>query len=112
MHHFFLNAKLRDIHLTGVRPDYEGSITLDEQYMLKAGILPFEEVHVLNMNTGSRIITYAITGEKGTGQIELNGPAARMAMIGDEIMVLTYVMLDPLEARNHKPRIISIKPRA
>jgi aspartate 1-decarboxylase len=112
MHHMFLNAKIRDIHLTAVRPDYEGSITLDEEYMNKAGIHPFEEVHILNLNTGNRIVTYAITGEKGSGRVELNGPAARSGMVGDEIMVLSYVMLDPTEVRGHMPRIISIKPRS
>ncbi|MBN1128485.1 MAG: aspartate 1-decarboxylase [Chitinispirillaceae bacterium] len=111
MYHLFLNGKIRDIRLTGVKPDYEGSITLDENYMEQAGILPFEEVHVLNLNTGSRIVTYAITGGKGSGRVELNGPAARSGMVGDEIMVLTYVMLDSMEAKNHKPRIISINPR-
>jgi aspartate 1-decarboxylase len=107
----FLSGKIRDIHLTALRPDYEGSITLDEEYMEKAGILPYEEVHVLNLNSGNRIITYAIKGERGSGCVELNGPAARHGMVGDEIMVLTYTFLQPHEIPDHSPKIIAINPK-
>ena len=107
----FLNGKLRDIRITGVNLEYEGSITLDADYMEKAGILPDEEVHVLNINTGSRLITYAIKGERGSGIVELNGPAARLGMVGDKIMVLTYAMLSPDEIAGHKPKIISVNPK-
>lgn len=111
MHHIFLRAKIRDLCLTALRPDYEGSITLDEEYLERAGIHPNEEVHVLNLNTGNRIVTYAIKGKKGSGVVELNGPAARSGMIGDEIMVLSYVLLEPSEIKGHVPRIVSIKPK-
>lgn len=111
MQRAFLKAKIRDFCLTAVRPDYEGSITLDEDYMERAGILPFEEVHVLNLNAGTRIITYAIAGARGSGSVELNGPAARHGMVGDEIMVLTYALLEPEEIKQHEPRIISIHPK-
>ena len=108
MQHLFLNAKIRDIRLTAIRPDYEGSITIDEAYLEKAEIHPFEEVHVLNLNTGSRIVTYAIKGPRGSRCVELNGPAARSGMVGDEIMVLSYVLLEPSEIPGHTPRIVSI----
>jgi aspartate 1-decarboxylase len=111
MHHIFLNAKIRDFNLTALRPDYEGSITIDEEYLERAGINQYEEVHVLNLNTGNRIVTYAIKGKRGSGCAELNGPAARSGMPGDEIMVLSYVMLEPFEINGHAPRIISIKPK-
>jgi len=107
----FLSGKIRDISLTALRPDYEGSITLDEAYMEKAGILPYEEVHVLNLNSGNRIITYAIKGPRGSGAVELNGPAARHGMVGDEIMVLTYSFLLPEEIPDHSPKIVSINPK-
>jgi aspartate 1-decarboxylase len=110
MYRMFLSGKIRDIHLTALRPDYEGSITLDEEYMEKAGILPFEEVHVLNLNDGTRLITYAIKGARGTGCVELNGPAARHGMVGDEIMVLTYSFLQPHEIPGHEPKIVCINP--
>ena len=106
-----LKAKLHTAAVTECLPDYEGSISLDEEYLERAGIHPFEEVHVLNLNTGNRIVTYAIKGKKGSGCVELNGPAARSGMVGDEIMILTYVLLEPSEIKNHAPRIVSIKPK-
>jgi aspartate 1-decarboxylase len=106
----FLHSKIRDIRLTAVRPDYEGSITIDGEYLAKAGILPYEEVHVLNLSSGARIVTYAITGTTGSGCVELNGPAARLGIPGDEIMVLTYALLDETELERHTPTIISINP--
>lgn len=106
----FLNSKIRDIRITGTFLEYEGSITLDENYLDKACILPNEEVHVLNVDTGTRLITYAIRGERGSGVVELNGPAARLGMTGDRVMVLTYAMLCPDEIANHKPTVICINP--
>jgi aspartate 1-decarboxylase len=111
MQRMFLSAKIRDIRITALRPDYEGSILLDEEYMEKAGILPFEEVHVLNLNAGTRIITYAIKGKRGSGCVELNGPAARHGMVGDEVMVLTYLLLEPQEIAGHKPLIVCINQK-
>jgi aspartate 1-decarboxylase len=108
MYRMFLNSKLRDVRITGVNLEYEGSITIDEDYLERAGILPDEEVHVLNVNTGTRLTTYVIKGERGSGIMELNGPAARLGMVGDRIMVLTYAMLEPSEIASHKPKIISV----
>ena len=79
MYRRFLNAKIRDIRITGTYLDYEGSITLDEDRIEKAGMLPNEEVQVLNVETGARFTTYVIKGERGSGAVELNGPAARLA---------------------------------
>jgi aspartate 1-decarboxylase len=104
----FLKAKLRDIRITGTYIDYEGSITLDEKYMEEADILPFEEVHVLNVESGTRFITYAIKGEGGSHAVELNGPAAHLGKIGDRVMVLTYAYLTEEESGVSKPRIVSI----
>lgn len=106
----FLNAKIRDIRITKTYLEYEGSITLNEDYLERAGIQPNEEVHVLNADTGARIITYAIKGERGSGAVELNGPAARTGMVGDRIMVLSYAMLSPEDIPGHKPRIVCVKP--
>ena len=111
MYRMFLNGKIRDVRITGVNLEYEGSITVDENYLEKAGILADEEVHVLNVDTGTRLLTYAIKGKRGSGIIELNGPAARLGMVGDRVMILTYAMLSPEEIKNHKPRIISINPK-
>jgi len=111
MYRMFLHSKIRDVRITGVNLEYEGSITIDEDYLEQSGILPDEEVHVLNVNTGTRLITYVIRGERGSGIMELNGPAARLGMVGDRIMVLTYCMLSPEEIKTHKPTIISIGSR-
>jgi aspartate 1-decarboxylase len=111
MQRIFLNSKIRGIKITALRLDYEGSITLDEKYMKMAGILLYEEVHLLNLNSGTRIITYAIRGKRGSGCIELNGPAARHGMVGDELVVLTYIFLEPEEIANHKPHIVCINPK-
>jgi aspartate 1-decarboxylase len=109
MYRTFLRSKIRDIRLTGLNLEYEGSITIDADYLERAGILPDEQVQVLNMNSGERLTTYAIKGERGSGIAELNGPAARIGgMIGDKVMVLTYAMLSPEEIANHKPTVISI----
>ena len=85
-----LKSKIHKIKVTQTELHYEGSITLDKELMRKANILPFEKVEVLNLNTGIRIETYAIEGPEGSGVVCLNGPAARTAQVGDEIIVLAY----------------------
>ena len=110
MYRMFLSGKIRDIRLTATYLEYEGSITLDEEYLERAGIQPNEEVHVLNVDTGMRIITYAIKGERGSGTVQLNGPAARHGMVGDRVMVLSYALLSPDEIPGHTPKIVCINP--
>ncbi|MDG5813591.1 aspartate 1-decarboxylase [Chitinispirillales bacterium ANBcel5] len=109
MFRMFLYSKIRDVRITGVNLHYEGSITIDEDYLERSGILANEEVHVLNVNTGTRLTTYVIKGERGSGKVELNGPAARLGMVGDNIMILSYAMLSPEEIENHEPTIINIE---
>jgi aspartate 1-decarboxylase len=105
-----LKSKIRDIRITSTLPNYEGSITLDAEYMEKSGICENEEVHVLNAENGIRFTTYAITGARGSKAVELNGPAARLGLVGDRIMVLAYALFTEEECAHHKPRIISIDP--
>jgi aspartate 1-decarboxylase len=104
----FFSAKLRDVKITGTYVDYEGSITLDEDYLEQTGILPYEEVHVLNIESGTRFITYAIKGKRGSGAVELNGPAAHLGTVGDRVMILTYAYLTKEEIPGHQPRVVSI----
>jgi aspartate 1-decarboxylase len=106
----YLNGKIRDIRITAARIDYEGSITLDEEYMEKAGIEPNEEVQVLNIANGERFTTYAIKAKRGSGAVQLNGPAARLGLVGDPVMVLSYIFLTPEEAANHTPKIVRVTP--
>ncbi|MGE4169595.1 MAG: aspartate 1-decarboxylase [Candidatus Margulisiibacteriota bacterium] len=85
-----LKAKISYGKLTHTELLYEGSITLDEDVMDAVGIRDNEQVHVVNLNNGERLITYAIAGARGSGVFGLNGPAARLGMVGDEIHVLAY----------------------
>ncbi len=85
---------------------YEGSITIDRDIMDKAGLVPYEQVMVSNLNNGERFETYVIEGERGSGIIGLNGPTARKGMAGDRIIIFSYTYLEEKEIANFKPRII------
>ena len=110
MYRRFLNAKIRDIRITGTYLEYEGSITLDQDWLDQAGVLPNQEVHVLNLENGTRFTTYVISGERGSGAVELNGPAAHLAEVGDRVMVLSYALLHPDEIDGHEPTVIRVNP--
>lgn len=87
---------------------YEGSITIDEELLKIADILPHEKVQVVNLNNGSRLDTYTLVGPAGSGMICLNGPAARLGAIGDEVIIIAYSQMSDEEARNHKPKIVLV----
>ena len=103
-----LKAKIHRAWVTGAELYYEGSIAIDQDLLDAVDILPGEQVQVLNMNTGARLITYAIHAESGSGTMMLNGPAARLGEIGDEISVLAYAQMDDDEARTFKPKKIRV----
>jgi len=103
MKRFMLKGKIHGGHITRTRLDYDGSITVDLKVLNAAGIAPFEMVHVLNLNNGERAETYAIAGKPGSGAMELNGPAARLGEIGDEIVVLAYALFE--EGESSSPRV-------
>lgn len=102
-----LKAKIRDIKISSVNLEYEGSIMIDEVLLKRATILPYEQVDVVNLNNGNRLTTYAIVGEAGSGVIQLNGAAARAGMPNDPIMVICYSYLDEAKAIDYKPVIVS-----
>ena len=106
---FMLKGKIQGGRITRTRLDYEGSITVDIKALKAAGISPFEMVHVLNLNNGERAETYAIAGKPGSGAMELNGPAARLGEIGDEIVVLAYALYG--EGEEARPRVAKLKGR-
>jgi aspartate 1-decarboxylase len=108
MQRIMLKSKIHRATVTGTDINYQGSITLDEALLEKADILPGEQVHVLNLNNGERIITYTIVAPRGSGIALLNGPAARMAVPGDEVVILTYCSVDESEVRAHKPTIVLV----
>ncbi len=85
---------------------YIGSITIDEDLMDAANLIENERVHVLNLNNGERLETYVIKGKRGSGEVCLNGAAARKVMVGDVVIIMSYAMLDFKEAKSFKPTII------
>jgi aspartate 1-decarboxylase len=103
-----LKSKIHRAKLTGTDLDYEGSITIDRTLLEAADILPGEQVHVLNLNNGQRLVTYAIEAEAGSGTVLLNGPAARLGMAGDLVVILTYAALTDDEARTHRPKVVQV----
>jgi aspartate 1-decarboxylase len=103
-----LKSKIHRARVTDANIDYEGSITIDRKLMAAADILPFEQLQVLNINNGARFSTYAIEGEDGSGEICLNGAAARLAVKGDLVIILTYCDVSEEEARDHLPKIVYV----
>jgi aspartate 1-decarboxylase len=103
-----LKSKIHRATVTEGNINYEGSITIDKQLMEAADILPYEQVQVLNINNGARFSTYTIEGKPGSGEICLNGAAARLAVKGDLVIILTYTDMPEEEARNYKPIIVQV----
>jgi aspartate 1-decarboxylase len=105
MQRIMLKSKLHRARVTATEIDYEGSIAIDEDLLERVGILPFEQVHIYNINTGTRFITYAITAERGSGSFSINGAAARLAQINDRIIVAAYGMIDT-EQEIHNAQVV------
>ena len=106
MYLHLLKSKLHCATVTEANLNYMGSITIDEDLMDAAGLLPNEQVHVVNNNNGERIETYVIRGERGSGCICLNGAAARKFQVGDSIIIMAYATMTVEEAQNFSPRVI------
>ena len=101
-----LKSKIGHATVTKAELHYEGSITIDSTVLKAAGMIPGEKVHVLNENTGSRIETYTIAGKPGSGEVCLNGPAARHGYIGDRLIILSYAFAEIDEAKRLTPTIV------
>ena len=106
-----LKSKITAATVTETELEYEGSITIDEDVMDAARLVANEQVHVLNLNNGSRVITYVIAGERGSGTICLNGPAARTGLVGDRVTVLSYAQVAEDEARMWKTSLVRLDER-
>jgi len=106
-----LKSKIHRAHVTEANLYYEGSITIDAKLLKEADILEGEKVEVYNLNNGGRLETYAIGGKTGSGVICLNGPAARGACVGDEVIIVSYVLVDGKEAGTLKPKLIKLDER-
>ena len=101
-----LKSKIHQARVTRATIDYEGSISIDKKLMEEADILPYEQVQVLNLNNGARFTTYAVGAE--SGEIGVNGAAARLAAVGDTIIILSYCHVNEDEARNFSPKLVCV----
>ena len=103
-----LKSKIHRATVTDANIDYMGSITIDIKLMEAADILPYEQVHVLNINNGARFTTYAIEGAPDSGEICLNGAAARLAVKGDLVIILTYTQVPEEALPGYQPKIVHV----
>lgn len=106
-----LKSKIHRATVTESNLYYEGSITVDADLLKAADILENEKVEVLNLNNGLRIETYAIKGKAGSGVICLNGPAARGACFGDQVIIVSYVLIEDKKSKSNQPKIIKVNAR-
>jgi aspartate 1-decarboxylase len=108
MQRTLLLAKIHNCTLTGANINYVGSISIDKILLEKAGILPYEQVQVVNNANGERFITYAIPALAHSGIIELNGAAARLGMIGDRVIIMAYGQFTPEELKSYTPTVVIV----
>ncbi|WP_309743542.1 MULTISPECIES: aspartate 1-decarboxylase [unclassified Chamaesiphon] len=108
MQRTLLAGKIHSCTITNANLQYMGSISIDELLLTAAAIVPYEQVHVVNVNNGQRFITYAIAAAAGSGAIELNGAAARLGVPGDKLIIMTYVQCDESQARQHQPQVVMV----
>lgn len=101
-----LKSKIHRTKVTQAELHYVGSITIDEKLMEKANLIEGEKVQVVNVNNGERLETYVIKGERDSGIICLNGPAARKAMVGDLVVIISYASMEWEEAKSFKPSVV------
>jgi aspartate 1-decarboxylase len=106
MHIQVLKSKIHRVTVTEADLNYIGSVTIDQNLMDAANLIENEKVQILNMHNGERLETYVIKGERGSGVICMNGPAARKVAVGDVIIIISYAMMDFEEAKNFSPWVI------
>jgi aspartate 1-decarboxylase len=108
MQRILLKAKIHRAKVTGACLDYEGSLSIDRTLMDLVDIALYEQVNVYNVNTGERFDTYAIPAPEGSGEICLNGAAARKGQPGDLVIIATYALLEEAEIATHQPRVVFV----
>lgn len=108
MQRIMLKSKIHRATVTDANIDYEGSITLDEELMEAANLLPFEQVHIYNITNGERFRTYVIKGSRGKGDVCVNGAAAHLAKKGHIIIIVSYAGMDEKEAAGHQPVLVYV----
>ena len=103
-----LKSKIHRAVVTQAELNYVGSVTIDEELMEASGLFEYERVHIVNVNSGSRIETYVIAGERGSGVICLNGAAARSGQKGDRVIIMAYADMTPEEAKINRPKVVFV----
>lgn len=101
-----LKSKIHNVKITFTQLNYIGSITIDEDLLDAANMIENEKVLIVNNNNGERIETYIIKGERGTGIVGLNGAAARRGQVGDELIIISFALMDFEKAKTHKPWLV------
>lgn len=101
-----VKSKIHRVTVTGANLDYIGSITIDQDLMDAAGIMEGERVFIVDNNNGERLDTYVIPGKRGKGEVCLNGAAARKVQPGDIVIIMSYALMTPEEARGFKPKVV------
>ena len=101
-----LKSKIHKVTVTEANLQYIGSVSIDEDLMEASDIIENEKVQVLNLSNGERLDTYVIKGERGSGQVCLNGPAARKALVGDVVIIMSFAIMEFNEAKSFKPKVI------
>ena len=105
-----LKSKIHRVKITQAELHYVGSITIDEQLLEAADLIEGEKVQVVNINNGERLETYVIKGERNSGTVCLNGPAARKAQVGDQVIIISYASMELEEAKRFIPKLIFPDP--
>lgn len=108
MQQIMLKGKIHRATVKQAALDYVGSITIDEDLMEASGICEYEQVHIVDIDNGSRFITYVIAGERGSGLICLNGAAARCVQVGDKIIIMAYANMAPEEIKDNPPKVVFV----
>lgn len=108
MQRHMMKSKIHRATITSADLHYEGSLTLDEDLMDAADLIPYEEIQVVNVNNGARFSTYIITGPRGSGVLQLNGAAARLGHPGDLVILISYGVFEDSEAKRHKPKVVFV----
>lgn len=108
MQQIMLKGKIHRATVKQAALDYVGSITIDEDLMDASGICEYEQVHIVDIDNGSRFITYVIAGERGSGLICLNGAAARCVQVNDKIIIMAYANMNPEEIKENPPKVVFV----
>ena len=108
MRRSMFKSKIHRATVTEANIDYEGSVTIDQDLMDAADMLPYEQLHIWDVDNGSRLTTYILPGPRGSGTICINGAAARLVRPGDRVILATFAEMDEQEAKTHQPKVVLV----